>query len=726
MKKSTTKRRKSSKRINKVNIDKRVEELFPSITSDNWSRVTVTERVKPQDKAAVNTIEEEDEFKVVSTLDALITSNTSNIMPDLSIDDSDLPEFKNFYDFCFSPMGLQQEPFARQMAIAANLLAEWCPRCSRKSIVDILKVPVDFPSIDFPDKIQFLEYGKCPKCHTTKGELFKSGELNHYGELDGIAGQRSGKSALLSLISPYLIHRWIKAQRPVEVLGLMRNSILVGTFTGLTFAKAVELLWTPIYNAINGCAWFNEMHKLLDYYGETYDRVLYKKNATSLQYLHRNLFFSPSGPNKRTLRGATRVLSALDELGWFPHGKDSDELERASANEVYTALDRSLKTVRTKVNGLVLTPGFENFPNAYALNISSPSSYWDKISTLVRTHRNSTDVYTFQLPTWEMNPDYTKNDFSKEYREDPIRTERDFGANPPMAVNPWIGEMSNILAKCASGSKPKVRYKYKRALNRSQVEERYAELTTRNTLTDQISVLALDAGHTKDSFAFSLMNAMPEPKLANIYAVGEVAPGKGGLPINFARLSRDLIYPLIKEYNVGLVIADRWQSKKLLHDVELDFGIGVQEYSLKGVDFDLIRDWLIDDGEGVRLPPLEMKFDDIATSVDIDTYPDCFRYKPCTHLIHQLMTCSVDQKGVVVKGTMATDDIVRSLCLGLRACTDKKWIKEYNLYGTGERKDMVVAVQRGQRPISSGIVVRMDNPRLFNQKQKPTGVVATG
>ena len=497
-----------------------------------------------------------------------VLNSGARVAPDLRIDDRDLKEFPNFYEWCFSKDGGNQAPFAKQLALATHLLAEYCPRCSHKAFRNIHKIPVAFPAKDFPDKVQFLHYGVCPNCGARKSELVANGELNAYVELDVCAGQRcitgdslvltatgykrikdllpnadygytnklelvhngkeltymtkffrakaeplykvtlrsgltiigtkdhpvktsegfiklpdllgksvetpigtnvygsnvltneqlveyldydhipdcilqatkevqltflrmigvdfgnvfrirnpkmlndvalllrnmgyettvrsttmkvsetvykqtykydrcifvdpyaeeetfdirvpngstfiangilnhnSGKSAFFNLLVPYLTHKWLKVEKPVETLGLMSSSILIGTCTALTWAKAQELLYEPISNAIENSRWFQQYFQLLDDYEERTGIELYKFKDTFLSFSHKNLILNTSGPNKRTLRGSTRWLSITDEIGWFPHGDDNDERERASANEVYVSLDRSLKTVR--------------------------------------------------------------------------------------------------------------------------------------------------------------------------------------------------------------------------------------------------------------------------------------------------------------------------------------------------------------------------------------------
>lgn len=959
--------------------------------------------------------------------------------PDLDIDDSDLPEFRNFYEFCYHPDGIATYPFNRQLALAIELLGEWCPRCSGRKLYNIHKVPVGYKAKNFPDHIQLLEHGVCPSCNVTRPELFKTGELNPYVELDAVIGQRAGKalaldtpiptadgwkfmrdiqvgdkvfgysgkqvevqavtkvmrnrecakltfdngdtivcdmdhqwkvetrtrgkgkdqdkalypvsikttkelmetqsfnagnnyhcarhkihipkpiqydekdlpippytlgawlgdgsqsrpvitnhpkdieivnrikqeegewevgnsygktgtdalnyyirkpfeyllaennltnnkhipeiylqgsvhqrqellrgimdtdgymtnrgrceiqlcnedlihgvnellsslgikvnahlkaydakiygrkvnskwrilftppefpifhlkrkldlqmkavekrnsgshkkhsyykrivniekvpsvpvkciqvkggmflcgdtmipthnSSLISIIIPYLIHKWLKIPNPTKMLGLMPSSILVGTFVGLTFQKAVELLWQPMTNSMLQCPWFQKLHELLDYYQNKDGRELYSVKHNFIQYNYRSIFLSPSGPNKRTLRGATRILSALDELGWFPHGEDNEYMERASANEVYVALDRSLKTVRTKVNNLIKRKGMANIPMAYSLNISSPSSYWDKIMTLLRTHAGSRDVYTCQLATWEFNPEYTKEDFEKDYRDDPVKAERDFGANPPMAANPWMGNPEAVLNNIGKRHNA-IDYRYMGSTSRSGQRQRYAKLTGARH-DGSPTVIAIDAGYSQNSFAVAVIGACEPPQRAKIHALAEVAPKQGESVINYSKMTSQFLVPLVEEFNAKIFIADRWQSVKILSDIEEECLINSFQHTLVSEECDLIRDYLCDETEMkyITLPKPEVSMDDIMDgAIDLNNYPECFRNKPVSHFLYQLQTCTVDQKGVVQKGDHASDDIVRAVCCGLQVVLDDEVVEEFGLLRSG-------------------------------------------
>lgn len=627
-----------------------------------------------------------------------VLNSGARVAPDLRIDDRDLKEFPNFYEWCFSKDGGNQAPFAKQLALATHLMAEYCPRCSHKAFRNIHKIPVNFPAKDFPDKVQFLYHGVCPKCGARKSELVKSGELNAYVELDVCAGQRSGKSAFFNLLVPYLTHKWVKVEKPVETLGLMSSSILIGTCTALTWAKAQELLYDPISNAIENSKWFQQYFQLLDDYEERTGIELYKFKDTFLSFNHKNLILNTSGPNKRTLRGATRWVSIIDEIGWFPHGDDNDERERASANEVYVSLDRSLKTVR-KTGLKLLQSGYDNIPLAYGCSISSPSSYNDKIMELVRNFKGSKEVLVHQAPTWEMNPLFTKEDFAKEYQDDPIKAERDFGANPPMAENAWISDVKSLDHLLVN--RWVIDYQYDHFTNRSGVDMVFGKLrSTKAPPTCPPTVLTIDAGYSNNSFALAI--TANDGRGANVLAVAEIAPKKGITVINYTRTVKQLLYPLIKAFNVQAVGADRWNSLKLLQDIEEDCHVQTFQYSLKPTDFDLVYDYLMEDLPAIKLPRPEMDLGQIFVTSD---YPHGFKYKPNSHLYHQFSTVNVDGRGSVEKGNGYTDDILRAVALGIRTCVLEDTIKKFNLKGATKQTRYAIGARSGSAQATSSSTI---------------------
>lgn len=129
-----------------------------------------------------------DDFDIKKLMDEAVDPLTG-MMRDLRVDDRDLPLAKNFFEFS-TEFSKSNPPWARQMLIMTILFGEFCPRCSDKKWLRLENVDPSFPTRELPERIQFLNYGKCPKCKATKLELYKSGEINLYKELVLVWGQR--------------------------------------------------------------------------------------------------------------------------------------------------------------------------------------------------------------------------------------------------------------------------------------------------------------------------------------------------------------------------------------------------------------------------------------------------------------------------------------------------------------------------------------------------------
>lgn len=600
---------------------------------------------------------------------------------DFRINDQDLPEFPNFWEYCTSPRGLNTMPFPRQLWMLTQLFAEWCPRCSAKGMNEIDAVAVGENLYDMiGHRLVLLEYGVCPKCKGRRSKFIRKERMNMYQELNACLGQRSGKSISTSMGASYVTHKLLKMQRPTMVYGLLPDSLLTMTFVGLTFQRAFGLLWTPFHSMLSSAPWFRDYHSLLDHYAEKYDDdEIYKFGAQAIHYKHRNLFLSPSGPSKRTLRGDTRVFAAIDEIGWFPNEQEDDERERQSANEVYIALDRSLKTVRAAAENLI-EQGVDNVLNGTMINISSPAHHRDKIMTLIRESEGSTEQLGVHLPTWEFNPNMPRKAFKKEFRQDAIKAERDFGAVPPMNENPLFSDDDKLL-KLFGPHKNKVRYRYVIKTNEvNKKKMRHAVIESVHAGTSlPASVMSLDAGFSNNSFAVAISHPLPGKKRkAMVDVLVEIAPRLKKDVVNYTRVHKEVLVPLIKQFNVKAVITDRWQSKKILHDIMEEFPeILVQEYSLRYEDILEVRDYFMDESDqSIFLPQLEMKPKDIE-ALDITMgYPHVFKYMPAAHMLYQMKTVQ-DAGNQVTKGPGLTDDVFRASVLGLSFCLDEEFAAEY-------------------------------------------------
>lgn len=640
-----------------------------------------------------------EELDIVSMLEKARDPDTKTIR-DAKIDDSDIPRANNFFHYCTTMLGKDARlPFARQMWIAYTLFAEACPRCSDPEWKSIENVPVNYPTKDMQEHVQFFEKGKCPKCKATRGSMIHSKELNFYGELDACVGQRGGKSTVTSTMASYLLHCYLKLPKLSAFCeGIQDSSPLTATFVGVRATDAYNLLWTPVIKILDASPWFQQYHEMLKYNGNKLGKELYKKKDVFLRYEHKNIEMYPSGPTKRGLRGRTRFLGAIDELGWFPVKKhdpnDTEEAERehADAEEVYTALDRSLATIRTELLDVIQRKEYNTLMNAFQINISSPSSKKDKLFRLMEANRNSNEALSIHLATWEMSPRFTRDNpiIVKAYENNPITAERDYGANPPAAAFPFI-ESVDAIKKCFTGKNTVGIVTADREAHGKSY--RAAKIGVMHPLNEiPPSILSIDAGYNNNSFALTI--GFRKSVKVVVPVLIEVQPGRGNV-IHYNALYEKVISPLIKAYNVKFVFADRWQSISILHRIQDEFGIESGMYSVKMPDFNLTRSKL--EAEEFSLPSIEKEITDNEAVVN---YPSAFFNSPAAHLFFQMKTVSESGK-TVIKGDGYTDDLFRSLVLLSSKLFDPKIEEKISNMSVKKRNSVVIGIVRSKNGVIS-------------------------
>lgn len=669
----------------------------------------------PDDYAPLDAIAEDaEDFNLSKMMDKAIDPVTG-LPRDIRLPEGDFKEAKNYFDWCENFVSADDKfPFARQMWAVTHLLAEYCPRCSHPKWKDIMNVGVGADPRNIPNKVQLLEYGKCPKCKATKRELWKKGELNIYVEAAWCWGQRSGKSTVTSSLTNYITHKYLKFPKMSTICdGIKAATPLTATFVGLRFADAMATLWDPISKGYLDSPWFQDYHAMLDDYGKRLGIEFYRFKDQYLRYEHKNIELYPAGPNKRALRGRTRFLTGLDELGWFPIGDENKDMERADAEEVHKSLDRSLLTIRQEVRTLY-KKGFNSFIPGIAINISSPSDEMDKISRLVRENKGSTRVLGLQMATWEISPIYTRDneEIADAFQKDPIAAERDYGARPPMNAKTF---MDMGIAQRAFTGLNRVVVEPREALINEKMR-RAGKVTSTNPVQPMPpSVLAIDAGYSNNSFALAVLNqrviqvGSGQEKQVHVPALVEIQT-RHGVVLHYKGIYTHIIRPLIEAFNVHFVFADRWNSIALLDQCADDYiarNLIARQYSVKYNDFMITRSYI--EEAKLQLPKLEMPFENVRQVV---SYPSYFEGKPSAHLLFQIGTVR-DVGNTVIKGDPYTDDLFRAVVLGASRIQDPKIQEELEkrqaaktrgpILGafTAGRSQMYMNGGRGNYPASS-------------------------
>lgn len=387
---------------------------------------------------------------------------------------------------------------------------------------------------------------------------------------------------------------------------------------------------------------------------------------------------------------------AIDELGWFNPG----DSKRANSDETYAALSNSLRTIRSAADILWKRGEYQVLPG-FMCNISSPSSAYDKIMRLLKEGDRDKRKVCFHMSSWEASPLITRESLASEESNNPVHFWRDFGAQPPLANDPFIESERAILAM-QTPSKPLFRWRPK--LIKDQVEGgmRYisAEIIG-STFTDRMipRLIAVDGGEKQNSFAIGVFRMEPagddefnvvldaciEAKPEKIEQTGEV------IPVHFPSMF-NIVLQLCDKYkglNVKAVLYDRWQSTGEVQRLR-DLRIRAERYSPKEQDFKTLRN-LIYSGH-FKTPKWEH-----SQLSDLDvTNVDAIRKAPYSHLAVQFATVRhVGKK--IVKPEVGDDDLWRMCVLGTHWLVEHKkdFLAALSQHGKGRRVGSVAFKSSG-------------------------------
>ena len=577
------------------------------------------------------------------------------------INEGDISKAPNFLDFCLNKKFLNVIPYPRQIEAGLSFFEEYCPDCTNpewlhgneEKVLDLFDQPIS----EILENIQLLEFGRCQKCGKNKNDFAKSGQFHAPYELAGCAGQRSGKSALVAMIAAYHLHRYLVIPDPIRFFGLLPSSQLYMSMTAVSAMQAEALLWIPFKEYVDEAPWFREYHNLLHDTGERLGTELMHRPKTFLVYKHKRIACMYEAPNKRRLRGKTRFFTAIDEIGWM----EADATKQSvtlSADEISAALDNSLRTLRSKAEKKRLA-GMWNCPDGIACNISSPSAKDDKIMRNVRSARTNKRIYAYHYPTWEANPEISRESLQPEYDKSRMVAERDFGAIPPLANDPFIDNPNCIDLM--------IREAHKHNLIQVKIEydtdefgniTKYAKVNVPMIDKRKPRMLLCDAGEKRNHFAVMLMTWDSKMNRARVDYVFDVSPEEG-IPINFALMWEHCFRPLCEGLLIRHMFSDTWNSTELVQRLR-QFKVISEQVTLKFADFVEVAARL---GAGeLILPKPELPIEELRLTYENPT--EYVKGKPVLSLILQMLT--VRQVGRrITKPINGDDDMFRALCLGM-------------------------------------------------------------
>lgn len=451
-----------------------------------------------------------------------------------------------------------------QYEVVRDFFELLCPICN-----DIERIHT---KNDVPRDEQILfEYDRCPNCGVRKSEF--ADDLKNFNEFIGVVGMRGGKSVVVACMAAYIMHELVCEEALQEKLGLVRTQEIDAAFVASSGEQASETIYGHFRGFYDNSPWFQDYRKRLMEL-EIMDPALrrgelYRESDLTIHFREKHIRIRSMTSNSSSIAGRTRIFAVIDELSRMDAG-DS----KRSANEVYRALKRSLITIKSAVE-VCRSKGDFTIPDARMFCISSPMFQDDKSMQLLKEAETSDKRYAIHRTTWEFNPTIKKEHLAEEYATDPVGADRDYGANPPGAENPFV-KNENVIEACIDRERQSM-FDLREVFFDHAIEDivfRYVKVEVEDVryanLVDY--VVHCDPGQSGDSFCLCIGHLSPENKVIIDGAI-ECRPipknNRDGLEpreVYFPAM-KDVIIRLNNILSIKYVSYDRWNSTEQIQEL---------------------------------------------------------------------------------------------------------------------------------------------------------------
>lgn len=594
-----------------------------------------------------------------------------------TIDDSEIDKAANWLEWCLGKNFLNMsEVLPKQAQIATVLFGEWCPRCSKPGFIHHLR---DQSIADIRENVTILDYGICPRCEVTQGELFSTGELGEFNELNCVIGRRGGKSSLVSMLATYQLHRVLALPNPSKYYGVLENDTLHIVFLAVTAKQARDTLWDKFTARIDSSSWFKAYHKLLHDQAKRNGLAeddIYNYSKTELQYGFKALKASYYPPNLNTMRGYTTIFCATDELSYFDSDENSQRIN-ANAAETYNTLDISSQTIRTHARRL-RSNGANWVPTGLNVSISSPFAADDMTMRLLKSSTQPDipgsgrpNAAGYHVATWDANAAYTRESLWAE-TPDKEQFYRNYACEPSLGGDQVFLKEEALVKRCFSHETKVplfscVQRKVNDPIDPALMSVHVQVLPTQPDPTTP-RVIGVDMGYNNNSFGMCIASYDSLAETVVVDGVLECEPLKFGhgsvAPIDTVRMFEMALVPLLKSFNIVCVVYDRWQSLDAVGRIRSIYKKEAEQYSLKWSDFQALKT-VVHEGK-LRLPKPEVGLERLQKL----QFEDVIKPEtPIANLQYQMLT--VREIGTkVTKPYKGNDDLFRSMSLCVRYIKD--------------------------------------------------------
>ena len=270
------------------------------------------------------------------------------------------------------------------------------------------------------------------------GKTFEEFEnLGKYEEALYIAGIGSGKSYVSSMAIVYTVYRLLCLRNPQEYFHMAKGTKIAFINISKSFNQAKDVVFGEIKNRMDNNKWFQTFYPP-------------DPRIKSKIRMPKNLYILPVGSNEEAPLGYNIFGAVIDEASFHTLTKDKDYAE-----ESYNQIKKRLRSRFLSKGKLFI--------------ITSPRYVYDFAEKKFEEAETNPRIFRRRAPLWEVMPPemfcgekfdlgtyiptlkgtMVPTEYEDEFRQNPERAMRDYGAQPSMAIQGFFNN-SEVITKSAN------------------------------------------------------------------------------------------------------------------------------------------------------------------------------------------------------------------------------------------------------------------------------------
>lgn len=326
----------------------------------------------------------------------------------------DLRRFGNILEFV--TQGLNQTIRPRMAFLLLDIHGEVCWNCSKQSdVAGIHELTLD----QFKDKFVLLENGVCPHCKNTMLDMIKMNLWTAPHVVCLAMGMRTAKQLMMCYDLLYREYQLLVLEKdgkrvsPSQYYGMNDLSLVCSCVADGSMRGDVANTLTLVRN---DSSWFSDYFAIMDLQRVRFDAPLYDRTMYGVSY-HNNVATKLESPTSiAQLRGVTRISAIVPESAW-QMSKHSDEY--IDMVPVFECLKTTTLTMRKAFNTAIKANGHAPVP--HVLTVTTPRCIGDITTVLEEASWFDRSIYFARLPTWEVNPDLSRQALISEHSKQDLR-----------------------------------------------------------------------------------------------------------------------------------------------------------------------------------------------------------------------------------------------------------------------------------------------------------------